>query len=147
MHILVCCLSTTVQFHSLGLCCWSCCCITANCIWVLPLGGRIGCPVALRGYSGCPSKAGGKPWSCAMSTCDGNIPSVNKDVHQCIKMRHCQFYIHFHFIYRSIYLQKIRLTCLHKSRPKLLGLNALCQHSLNHIRMQVRRWTHHRHVR
>ena len=61
-------------FNSLGLCCWSCCCITANCIWVLALGGRSGCPAALRGYSGCPSRAGGRPWSCARSTCGGNIP-------------------------------------------------------------------------
>lgn len=63
------------DFHSLGLC-WSCCCITANCIWVFALGGRSVCPVALIGYSCCPSRAGGKPWSWARSTWVGNIPGV-----------------------------------------------------------------------
>lgn len=39
------------------------------------------------------------------------------------------------------------LTCLHKSRSKLLGLDALRQHSLNHIRVELGRRTHHRYMR
>lgn len=42
--------------------------------------------------------------------------------------------------------KKLTLTCLYKSRSKLLGLDTLCQHPLNHIRVELGRRAHHRYM-